>query len=294
MSHKLVSFDWAIKKILRSKANFGILEGFLSELLNRNVKIIELLESESNKEDKHDKFNKVDILVSLDDGEIVLIEVQISNQPDYFHRMLFGVSKIVTGYLNAGDPYSKIKKIYSVNIVYFDLGHGDDYVYHGTTSFLGIHKHDLLDLSTTQKLVYKKEDTYQIYPEYYLIKVNEFNDIAKNTLDEWIYFLKNEEVEDTFNARGLSEAKDKLDKMKLSPTELETYTQYAEDYRCKISTETSMYAEGMAKGKIEGEQIGIEKGKMEGKIEIARSMKASGMTDEMIKKITGLNVSDFA
>jgi hypothetical protein len=31
MTRKLISFDWAIKKILRSKANFGILEDFLSE-----------------------------------------------------------------------------------------------------------------------------------------------------------------------------------------------------------------------------------------------------------------------
>ena len=40
-----ISFDWAIKKLLRSKANFGILEGFLSELLHEDIKIMEILET---------------------------------------------------------------------------------------------------------------------------------------------------------------------------------------------------------------------------------------------------------
>jgi len=46
---RLISFDWAMKKLLRSKANFEILEGFLSELLKDNIHILEILESESNK-----------------------------------------------------------------------------------------------------------------------------------------------------------------------------------------------------------------------------------------------------
>ncbi len=60
---KHIRFDWAIKRLLRQKANFGILEGFLSELLKEDVKISEILESESNKEREDGKFNKIDILV---------------------------------------------------------------------------------------------------------------------------------------------------------------------------------------------------------------------------------------
>ncbi|MCL1794729.1 MAG: hypothetical protein FWG34_12780 [Oscillospiraceae bacterium] len=35
----LVSFDWALKSILRQKENFDILEGFLSDLLNEKITI---------------------------------------------------------------------------------------------------------------------------------------------------------------------------------------------------------------------------------------------------------------
>ena len=65
---RLVSFDWAIKKLLRSKVNFGILEGFLSELLNSDIKILQVIESESDKETTNDKFNRVDLKV-IDSGK---------------------------------------------------------------------------------------------------------------------------------------------------------------------------------------------------------------------------------
>jgi len=81
------------------------------------------------------------------------------------------------------------KKIISINIFYFDLGQGDDYIYHGTTKFEGIHKHDILKFSKDQEILYNTESISKIYPEYYVIKINQFNDIAKNTFDESIYFF---------------------------------------------------------------------------------------------------------
>jgi hypothetical protein len=59
----LMSFDWAIKKVLRHKENFDVLEGFLSELLGFDVCIQTILESEGNKQTENDKWDRVDILV---------------------------------------------------------------------------------------------------------------------------------------------------------------------------------------------------------------------------------------
>ena len=126
----MISFDWAMKRLLRQKANFEVLEGFLSELLCRKIIIKNIGESEGNKTDKNDKWNKVDILVEADGKELVIIELQYDSENDYFQRMLYGVSKAVTEHIHEGDPYSAIRKVYSINIVYFDLGKGDDYVYH--------------------------------------------------------------------------------------------------------------------------------------------------------------------
>ncbi len=138
MTRRLVTFDWAIKNILRDKANFDILEGFLSELLKTDITILELLESESNKEYSRDKYNRVDLLAKDNQDVNFLIEVQYERELDYFHRILFGTSKLVTEYLYEGEAYANIKKIITVHIVYFDLGMGKDYVYEGTTGFLGL------------------------------------------------------------------------------------------------------------------------------------------------------------
>ena len=98
---------------------------------------------------------------------------------------------MITEHLYAADPYANVVKVISVNILYFDLGHGDGYIYRGTTSFHGIHTGNELDLSNEQQGLYKKEKISDIFPEYYLLKINQFNDIAKNSLDEWASFITN-------------------------------------------------------------------------------------------------------
>jgi predicted transposase/invertase (TIGR01784 family) len=226
MLKKLVRFDWAMKKMLRHKANFDILEGFLSELLGEEVKIKQILDSESNKEAEDDKFNRVDILVENEKGELVIIEVQNTQEYDYFHRMLFGASKAITEHIKEGSAYAQVKKIISITIAYFDLGQGKDYVYHGTTVFKGIHKGDILGLSDKQIDVYNKKSVHEIYPEYWVIKTGKFRNRINDRLDEWIYFLKNAEIKPTFSAKGLKEAHEKLDTMKLPEKERVAYDKY--------------------------------------------------------------------
>ncbi|MCI5136409.1 MAG: hypothetical protein D3920_15385, partial [Candidatus Electrothrix sp. AW2] len=199
---KLISFDWAMKKLLRSKANFEILEGFLSELLKEDVRIQEILESESNRETARDKFNRVDLKVKNTTGDILIIEVQYDREFDYLQRIFYGTAKAVTEHIGRGEAYSEITKVISISILYFDLGQGTDYVYHGITSFRGLHNSDLLLLSGEQQALFGKDKVHELLPEYYLIKVNSFDDIAKDSLDEWIYFLKNEEIREEFSAKG--------------------------------------------------------------------------------------------
>ena len=73
---KYVSFDWALKRLLRNKANHVVLEGFLSELLREDIKIEKFLESEGNKETATDKYNRVDIMCEDAEGRKIIIEVQ--------------------------------------------------------------------------------------------------------------------------------------------------------------------------------------------------------------------------
>ena len=276
----LIRFDWAMKKLLRDKANYGVLEGFLTELLKFDVTIIQIGESEGNQQYDDDKFNRVDILAHTSTNEVILIELQADSQLDYFHRMAYGVSKSISEHIKIGESYGKIKKVYSVNIIYFHLGQGNDYVYHGKTEFRGLHTNDLLGLSKSQLEQYKVGAVHEIYPEYYILKINDFNDVAKDGLDEWIYFLKNNEVKDSFKAKGLDVVKEKLIVDQMSELEREAYSRDMENKRNQSSTIESAIIEGEKKGKIDVAKNLISLG-----ISIDNISKATGLTEEEINKL---------
>ncbi|EKT3964929.1 Rpn family recombination-promoting nuclease/putative transposase [Flavobacterium psychrophilum] len=278
MSKKLIRFDWAIKRLLRNKANFVVLEGFLSELLFDNIKIEQILESESNQTYDDDKFNRVDILTHNSKNELIIIEIQSTYEIDYFHRMAYGVSKSISENLKLGQKYLEIKKVISINIVYFDLGQGQDYIYRGKTDFKGLHQNDILGLSEKQKQTFVKQEVADIFPEYFLLKVNQFNDIAKDTLDGWIYFLKNSEVKDDFKAKGLKEANEVLDIMRLEKDDQYGYNRYLDSLHLKASEVFSLQSE--AEYKVREDE----------KIEIAKNLIINGLDNELISKSTGLTI----
>jgi predicted transposase/invertase (TIGR01784 family) len=99
MKRKLVSFDWALKNILRNKVNFEILEGFLSELLKEEITILEILESESNQDYREQKWNRVDLKVRNQYGEIILIEIQYNREFDYLQRIFLAACRVATEHL---------------------------------------------------------------------------------------------------------------------------------------------------------------------------------------------------
>jgi predicted transposase/invertase (TIGR01784 family) len=287
MAKKLIRFDWAMKKMLRHKANFDILEGFLSELLGEEVKIKQVLDSESNKETEDDKFNRVDILVENEKGELVIIEVQNTQEHDYFHRMLFGASKAITEHIKEGSAYANVKKVISITIAYFDLGQGKDYVYHGTNVFKGIHKGDILGLSDKQIEAYNKTKVHEIYPEYWVIKTGKFSGRVKDKLDEWIYFLKNAEIKPTFSARGLKEASEKLDEMKLPEKERAAYNAYKNHLMSIASRNHTIEidAKEMIKKAIEEKEIEAVLGLNRIGLENAKIADALNMKIEKVEEI---------
>ena len=327
---ELLRFDWAAKHILRDKANFGILEGFLSELLKTEITIVELLESESNREHAHDKLNRVDLLVKNSQQELILIEIQNDSEVDYFQRMLFGASKLLVEHLSKGEAYGQLKKVIAVHIVYFDLAQGKDYLYHGTTTFTGVYEHDELQLSENQRQFFQIEQVRDLYPEYYLIKVKQFQDIIRNRFDEWAYFLKHEQIKTEFQAKNIQLAHEKLDVLKLPPDERRAYHAFLENLRY----EQSMFVmnrkaylvegkqlgleEGLAQGKqlgleeglTQGKQLGLEEGLAQGKqlgleaglaqgrrqaqCELARTLLADGHPPDKISLYTGLSAAEIS
>ena len=280
-----IRFDWAMRRLLRDKANFGVLEGFLTTLLGKRIKIQKLLESESNQENEDDKQDRVDVLAEDDKGELYLIEVQNESELAYFQRMLFGTSKLVTEYINRGENYEHIRKVYSVNIVYFNLGGGTDIVYHGKTEFRGIHNGELLSLSPSQQQRFKVDAVSDLYPEYFILKVNYFNKWSKVPLEQWIYFLNTSEIPHDATAPGLAEARKKLQIDRMTPAERNAYYRHLDN--------VVILKDNISTARGEGRMEGCAEGRAEAMKETARKMKQSGMDVKLIMQFTGLKAEEI-
>lgn len=306
---RYIRFDWAIKRLLRNKANFGVLEGFLTVLLNEKVTIVELLESEANQQESDDKFNRVDIKAKDSKGDIIIVEVQLTRELYYLERILYGVAKAITEHISLGERYYAVKKIYSISILYFDIGKGSDYLYHGQNIFTGVHTGDRLEVSVKQKDALIRKLPSEIFPEYFLIRVNEFNQAAITPLEEWIEYLKTGCIRPDTKTPGLQEAREKLIYYNMSAAERHAYDEHLSAIMIQNDVLDSAKLEGRIEGKAEGKAEGLAEGKAEGKIEgkieglaegeakaqrlIAANLKKQGVDAEMIAQCTGLSVDEI-
>ena len=276
----LIRFDWAMKYILRDKANFDILEGFLSALLQESITILKILESESNQDDKTDKFNKVDLLVEDSKKRRIIIEIQNNRERHYLERLLYGTSKVIVENMDLGSGYGSVVKVLSISIVYFNLGKGDDYMYYGGTNFIGVNTKTPLIVKERHQNTKLFGPKYQfkeknIFPEYYLIRVGEFENIIKSPIDEWIYMIKNSEVREDFQSKNIDKAGEKLRVMNMSEEERRKYEKYLENVASEKDVMETAREEGMEKERknTEKEKRRAEKAEKEKEKEKQRAEK---------------------
>lgn len=291
---KYISFDWAAKRILRDKANFGVLEGFLTVLLGEEVKIVELLESESNQDEDTDKFNRVNIKARNSKNEIILVEIQLTHEMDFLGRVLYGVAKAITEHISLGDPYSEVKKVYSISILYFTLGRGDDYVYHGQTVLRGIHTGDVLQLDARQRKGVEMRTPTDIFPEYYLIRVNEFNQVAKTPLEEWMDYLHNAHIKDDTTTPGLRQARERLQYITMSAAEKRAYERHWDNVVRDRDSMKNARLEGEKIGEARGLARGEARGERKQAIKTATQLKRLGISTDIIIQSTGLTAEEIS
>ena len=316
LKDRYIRFDWAIKRLLRQKANFDVLEGFLTVFIGEEVKIVEILESEGNQQTPDDKFNRVDIKARNSKGEIILVEVQNTSELYYLERILYGVAKAITEHIHLGDTYKEVKKVYSISILYFDIGKGADYQYVGQNKFIGVHTNDQLVITAKEKGAFVQKSPAELFPEYILVRVNEFDKVAVTPLEEWVAYLKSGVIKENTTAPGLQEARKKLQYYSMTDAERYAYDEHLNavmiqndvlgnareeglaEGRAEGLTQgraeglTQGRAEGLTQGRAEGLTQGRAEGRAEAKKDIVKSMLSNGLSVEQAAKYSGLTVEE--
>lgn len=273
-----IRFDWAAKYILRDKADFAILEGLVSAVLDEKITITELLESESNQKRKDDKFNRVDIKAKNSMGDIILVEVQQSTELYFLQRVLFGVAKTITEHIKLGNNYRNVKKVYSINILYFDFGEGDDYLYHGSNSLIGVNTGDQLKVTADERQGIETVLSEKVFPEYYLLRVEKYDQEEAHTArEEWMRYLKWGYIDPSTKVPGLKEAYERLLELKMTVKERKAYEDHLETIMYQNDVLGAARRDGRMEGRIEG--------RMEEREEIAAKMRRAGLDEETIRQI---------
>ena len=154
-----------------------------------------------------------------------------------------------------------------------------------------------------------RENAGDIFPEYFVLRVNEFNDHAVTPLDEWVRFLKSGVIDESTQVQGLQAARERLRVADMTDSERAAYNRHIENLRIQWDVLTTAHGEGWDEGKEEGREEGRKEGKAEGLAEglaegrtegrtegiiiTARNMIAKGIALDIISQCTGLTINEI-
>lgn len=288
----LVSFDYAIKYLLKDKGDYEIVEGFISAILKSigysDVKIITLFDPESNKEDEFGKRSLADLIVEDAQHHKYVIEIERHIKHTFIPKAYFNTSRLIVDHLAQSVDYNKIIKVFHISLLYFPVGgeHGE-VMYHGKTRIEGIEKHTPLIYPVKIAETGDYLDVTDLFAEYFFISVPAFNNRLESEIDEWLYVLKNDNIPPTFHSPYMEKVKNKLNILKMTQAERDNYIAYQK----KLCDERDELLAAEAIGLEKGEAIGLEKGEAIGEAKIIKKMVALGQTLEDISKNTGLSIS---
>jgi predicted transposase/invertase (TIGR01784 family) len=278
----LVSFDYAIKYLLKDKGDYGIVEGFISALLKtkgyKDIKIVALLETESNKEDSKSKRSLADLIVEDEDHHKYIIEIERNVKDSFIHKACFNTSRLIVDNLAQREDYTQIIKIFHISLLYFPIGKGNGAIYHGKTIIHEIETNEKLSVHIKNQETGEVFDATDILPEYFYISVPLFNDRLEKEIDDWLHVMKYDEVPKNYHSPYMVQVAEKLSILKMTPEERANYSYYQK----KLYNDRDELQAAEARGKSE-ENIRV-------KIEIAKSLLSQNIDINTISTATGLSV----
>ena len=280
MDKPLISFDYAIKYLLKNKGDYDIIEGFISALFAAEgyppVRINALLESESNKESLELKKSIADLVVEDADGNKYIVEIERAYTPNFMHKACFNSSRLVIDGIYGNQDYTAIKKVFHISLLYFTTKQMQKPIYHGKTIIHEVDTAHPVDVRiANQGLV--MFDSPNVFPEYFFISVPMFDDVIHGEIDEWLYVMKHSDTKEGFKSPYMKKVEERLAVIKMSNSERNEYIYYQKESVHSQDVLTAAEAKGEARA--------VEK--------TALNMLKQKLDSELITSVTGLSSEDI-
>ena len=280
MEKPLISFDFAIKYLLKSKGDYDIIEGFISALFASQgyppIKINALLDTESNKEELELKKSIADLVVEDADGNKYIVEIERAYTPNFMHKACFNSSRLVVDGIYGSQDYTTIKKIFHISLLYFSTKGMVKPIYHGKTIVHEVDTKHPVDVSIANEglVIF---NTPNVFPEYFFISVPMFDDVINTEIDEWLYVMKHSEIKQSFKSPYMAKVAERLAVIKMSAEERNEYIYYQKQ---------SVHSQDILQA---AETKGRAEGRFKEKVEIALNLLRQNLPLDVISSATGLS-----
>ncbi len=280
------------KADLTFKKVFGEHEDLVISLLNALLPLradeevieVEYLPAELVPDNPLRKNSIVDVRCVDAVGRQFIVEMQMVWSPEFLQRVLFNSAKAYVRQLDKGFDYSLLKPVYSLNLVndIFEPQLPEYYHY-----FKLVHEEH------TEKVI---DGLHLVFVE--LPKFTPHSMSEKKMQVLWLRYLT--EIKDgtekipqeLLDNAETGKAISVLETSSYNDAQLASYDKFWDT----ISIEKTLYNSGERKGReeglMEGEAVGMEKGRAEEKRKIASGMKQAGIPLETIAVITGLPLEE--
>jgi predicted transposase/invertase (TIGR01784 family) len=266
-----VKTDIAFKKVFGSEQHKEILIGFLNAVLDlhgdKRIKEVTLKNPWQAPDLPLLKETILDIKALDHRGVTFIVEMQVKDQPCFDKRALYYTAKAYTAQIHKGDDTPKLNQVIFIGILDFNSFDGEQY----------LTRHLILNKDTLQQELRDFEFNF-----IELRKFNKQEAELESVVEKWIYFIKN-----AGNLSMIPESAAAIPELK------EAYTQATMNTWSQEELEVYEYWQIRDAADRYGTEAKIDKsraeGKIEGKIEVARNLKAAGIAVEVIMHSTGLS-----
>jgi predicted transposase/invertase (TIGR01784 family) len=274
--------DFAFKKIFGSKESKDILISFLNAILYNEQDAIQdliILDPYQAPRIKGIKDSYLDVKATLQDGQTVIIEMQVLNVLGFEKRVLYNAAKAFSIQLGVGEDYMLLNPVIALTITDFEMFSGNDRI---ISRYRLKEKDDLSDYSDDIELVFVE-----------LPKFIKPLEELETLVEKWLYFIKNANQLETVPIAmkavpALDHAFTVAQQSRLSRKELEVL----EKRQMFLHDNRNAILKAKQDGLKEGEQKGRQEGERLKALEIARQL-LDVLDVETISQKTGLSMAEI-
>ncbi|MEY4767767.1 MAG: hypothetical protein RL637_406 [Pseudomonadota bacterium] len=270
--------DFGFKKLFGEEANKDLLMDFLNQLLPNYHQIADLSFKNPEKIPATPKQRKAiyDIYCQTENGQRFIVEMQKAKFNFFKDRALFYSTFPIKDQAKKGIWNFELVPVYFIAILNFHYDEAEE---------IRKFRRDVCLKDQDGDMFFDKLHFRFLQMPLFTKKENEL----ETHFDKWCYFLKHLQnfnaIPSILNEPIFQKGFEIAALSQLNARQYDAYLKSLLEYNELDNVKGTAFQEG----KIEGEKIGIEKGKMEEKIEMAKSMLAEGLDIKMIAKITGLS-----